>query len=202
MLTERQQAILDYVRTYHRENRVAPSTREIARTFSVSQPTVIGHLQALAKKNALEKLADGKWGLSQPPASGSVFELPIHGSIPAGIPTANEQDTEETVLINPSIFGIAEKEYRNLWLLRVRGESMIGAGILDGDIVVLENREPRDGEIVAALVDGTETTLKRYQRTKSGVRLHAENSRFHDIIPTRELRSQGVVVGLIRPTIR
>jgi len=79
----------------------------------------------------------------------------------------------------------------------VRGDSMIGADISDGDLVILENREPRPGAVVAALIDG-ETTLKRYLHQRGRPYLKAENPRFPDLLPARELIIQGVMVALVR----
>jgi len=85
-----------------------------------------------------------------------------------------------------------------VWALRVHGDSMVGAHILDGDLAVLERREPRDGDIIAALVDETTTTLKRLVHVRGRAVLRAANRRYRDIVPEHRLESQGVLVGLIR----
>ena len=198
MLTERQDQILDFVKTHQRTHGVPPSTRQIGRQLEASQATVMGHLRALAKKSQLEKLADGKWGLKAAGVQTHLFEAPIYGSIPAGLPAMQEQTPDETITVDPSIFGVRRARPDHFWFLRVRGDSMIDAHILDGDLVALERREPRPGDIIAALVDDTETTLKRLVREGSRLILRAANARYADIIPTRGLESQGVVVGLIR----
>ena len=92
---------------------------------------------------------------------------------------------------------IGVRKGQRLFALKVRGDSMIGAGINDGDLVVLEMKEPRHGDIVAALID-EETTLKRYVTSRGRPFLKAENPRFPDLIPVRELVIQGVMVALIR----
>jgi repressor LexA len=198
MLTERQDQILDFVKTHQRTHGVPPSTRQIGRQLEASQATVMGHLRALAKKSQLEKLADGKWGLKAAGVQTHLFEAPIYGSIPAGLPAMQEQTPDETITVDPSLFGVRRARPDHFWFLRVRGDSMIDAHILDGDLVALERREPRPGDIIAALVDDTETTLKRLVREGSRLILRAANARYADIIPTRGLESQGVVVGLIR----
>lgn len=198
MLTERQDQILDFVKTHQRTNGVPPSTRQIGRQLEASQATVMGHLRALAKKSQLEKLADGKWGLKAAGVQTHLFEAPIYGSIPAGLPAMQEQTPDETITVDPSLFGVRRARPDHFWFLRVRGDSMIDAHILDGDLVALERREPRPGDIIAALVDDTETTLKRLVREGGRLILRAANVRYADIIPTRGLESQGVVVGLIR----
>lgn len=198
MLTERQDQILDFVKTHQRTHGVPPSTRQIGRQLEASQATVMGHLRALAKKSQLEKLADGKWGLKAAGVQTHLFEAPIYGSIPAGLPAMQEQSPDETITVDPSLFGVRRARPDHFWFLRVRGDSMIDAHILDGDLVALERREPRPGDIIAALVDDTETTLKRLVREGGRLILRAANVRYADIIPTRGLESQGVVVGLIR----
>jgi repressor LexA len=198
MLTERQDQILDFVKTHQRTHGVPPSTRQIGRQLEASQATVMGHLRALAKKSQLEKLADGKWGLKAAGVQTHLFEAPIYGSIPAGLPAMQEQAPDETITVDPSLFGVRRARPDHFWFLRVRGDSMIDAHILDGDLVALERREPRPGDIIAALVDDTETTLKRLVREGGRLILRAANASYADIIPTRGLESQGVVVGLIR----
>ena len=198
MLTERQDQILDFVKTHQRTHGVPPSTRQIGRQLEASQATIMGHLRALAKKSQLEKLADGKWGLKAAGVQTHLFEAPIYGSIPAGLPAMQEQTPDETITVDPSLFGVRRARPDHFWFLRVRGDSMIDAHILDGDLVALERREPRPGDIIAALVDDTETTLKRLVRESGRLILRAANARYADIIPTRGLESQGVVVGLIR----
>lgn len=197
MLTERQEEILDYVRGFQRAQSVPPSTREIARQLRVSQPTVMGHLRALAKKGQLDKLADGKWGLRSAAVQGHLFEAPVYGAIPAGLPAMQEQEPEEMVAIDPAVFGVRRARPHHFWFLRVTGDSMNGAKIFDGDLVALERRDSRPGDIIAALVDETSTTLKRVVREKGRTLLRAENPGYSDILPQR-LESQGVVVGVLR----
>jgi repressor LexA len=202
MLTERQEEILEFIRQFQSEHGLPPSTREIQRHFGFSsQTTVMGHLQALAGKQQLTKLADRKWGLKAQEVQGQLFALPVYGAIPAGLPAMQEQEAEETLQVDPAIFGVRHPKPGRYWALRVAGDSMIDAHILDGDLVVLERREPRAGDTVAALVDDTTTTLKRLVRAGGRPVLRAENKRYKDIVPER-LESQGVVVGVIRRTPR
>jgi repressor LexA len=198
MLTERQEEILDFIRQFQQEHALPPSTRDIQRHFGFSsQTTVMGHLQALAAKGQLGKLADRKWGLKASEVQSQLFALPVYGAIPAGLPAMQEQTVEETLQVNPAIFGIRRPKPHQCWALRVTGDSMVDAHIVEGDLVVLERREPRPGDIVAALVDETTTTLKRLVRAGGRLVLRAENKRYKDIVPER-LESQGVVVGVIR----
>ncbi len=199
MMTERQEQILDFIRLFQREKGVPPSSREIQRKFRLSsQSTVIGHLRALANKGQIEQLAGRTWGLKASSVQAHFFEMPVFGTIPAGLPAMQEQTPDETLSVNPSVFGIKRASADRLWALRVQGDSMIDAHIMDGDLVVLERRDPREGDIIAALVDETTTTLKRLVHVRGRAVLRAENKRYRDIVPERRLESQGVVVGLIR----
>jgi repressor LexA len=200
MLTERQEEILEFVRGYQETQSVPPSTREIARHFQVSQPTVTGHLQALAKKGQLDKLADGKWGFKGGAVQTHLFEFPVYGTIPAGLPAMKEQEAGETVKVDPAIFGIKKPRPHHFWFLRVSGDSMEGANIFNDDLVALMRRDPRQNEIIAALVDETTTTLKRLVRERGRTLLRAANPRYPDIRP-QQLESQGVVVGVIRQKV-
>jgi repressor LexA len=199
MMTERQEQILDFIRLFQREKGVPPSSREIQRKFRFSsQSTVIGHLRALANKGQIEQLAGRTWGLKASAVQAQLFEISVFGSIPAGLPAMQEQVPDETIAINPSIFGVRRTGPHQVWALHVRGDSMIDAHIADGDLVILERREPREGDIIAALVDETTTTLKRLVHLRGRAVLRAANKRYRDIVPERQLESQGVVVGLIR----
>lgn len=200
MLTERQEAILDYVREYQRAEGVAPSTREVAKHFDCAQPTALKHLQVLARKGEMDKLADGKWGFKGTITQIQLFDAPVFGSIPAGLPAMQEQEPEETITIDPAMLRIRNPLRNHLWFLRVTGDSMIGAHICHGDLVALERREPKPGDIIAALVNDTDTTLKRMVKERGRVILRAENPRYPDIVPQR-LESQGVVIGVLRRKI-
>jgi repressor LexA len=197
MLTERQEAILDFVRNYQAAQSVPPSGREVARRFGFSQQGAAKHLQALARKGQLEKLVDGKWGLQAKGVQSHLFEVPVFGVIPAGLPAQQEQDPEERVAVDPGVFGVRTLRPGYFWFLRVTGDSMDGAGILEGDLVALVRKDPRPGDIIAALVDDTLTTLKRFVQERGRPILRAANPRYPDLRPQR-LESQGVVVGVIR----
>ncbi|HEY5227365.1 MAG TPA: transcriptional repressor LexA [Opitutaceae bacterium] len=199
MMTERQEQILDFIRQFQREKGVPPSSREIQRKFRFSsQSTVIGHLRALGNKGQIEQLAGRTWGLKASTVQSQLFEMSVFGSIPAGLPAMQEQTPDETISVNPSVFGVRRAAQHQVWALRVRGDSMVDAHIVDGDLVVLERREAREGDIIAALVDGTTTTLKRLVHLNGRPILRAANKRYKDIVPEQTLESQGVLVGLIR----
>lgn len=198
MPTERQATILDFIRAYQLRERVPPSTREIQRHFKFrSQTSVVRHLQALAEADEIQQLAGRSWGLKVAEPGTSLFALPIYGEIPAGLPAMQDQQPIEMIHVPPALFGLARPQAYHFWGLRVRGDSMTDAHIVDGDIIALERREPKSGEIIAALVDDTTTTLKRYLHEHGRPILRAANPRYRDIEPAR-LESQGVVIGLVR----
>ncbi|MDI1247843.1 MAG: transcriptional repressor LexA [Lacunisphaera sp.] len=197
MLTEKQEAILDFIRQYQRREKVPPSSRIIQSQFNLkAQSGVRQHLAALATKGLLEQYADGRWGVKGPVQT-HLFEVPILGSIPAGLPTIEEQASEEMLSIDPALFGIERSKPSHFFALRVAGDSMIDAHILPGDLILCEWREPRVGDIIAALVDETTTTLKQVVRDRGRIILRAANSSYPDIHPDR-LETQGVVRGLVR----
>lgn len=197
-MTERQEEILEYIRQYQQEHHLPPSTRVIQKHFGFSsQNSVMSHLRALAQKQQLSKLDDKKWGLKAREVQGQLFGLPLYGSIPAGLPAQQEQVAEETLQIDLNLFGVRRARAAHCWALRVQGDSMIDAHIIEGDLVVLERRDPKPGDIIAALVDETTTTLKRLVKSGGRFILRAENKRYRDIVPDR-LESQGVLVGVIR----
>lgn len=196
MLTEKQEAILDYIRSVQAEQGMPPSTRQIQRQFGYSsQNAAMNHLRALARKGHLHQSESGTWGLRGREVQTHLFTLPIHGTIPAGAPSLSEQQPKETIGFDPAAFRV--KRADKLWGLEVHGDSMIDAHILDGDIAVLERREARAGDIVAALVDDTTTTLKRLAYIKGKPVLKPENANYPVIVPKETLSIQGVLVGVI-----
>lgn len=197
-LTTRQIEILDYLRKAQRETGIMPSTREIQHYFGfASQTAAMSHLRALEKKGVIQRLPGKARAVVFPEDLDreEICDIPIYGSIAAGFGEDQQQEQEGCLSIDVASLGVARK--KDTFALRVRGESMIDAHICDGDTVVLERREPRNGEIVAALIDG-ETTLKRYISTKGKTYLQAENANFPDLIPVGELIIQGVMVALLR----
>lgn len=197
MLTERQQDILGFIQTEQREKGITPSTREIQKHFGyASQTSVMQYLATLERKGFLDRHARKARALVTPVQKVRITDIPIYGQIPAGMAGLTEQSIEGHVSLDARMVN-APKNART-FALRVRGDSMIDAHILDGDIVILEDRkEVQNGDIVAALIDG-ETTLKRYVTERGRPYLKAENPLFPDLIPARELRIQGVMVSLVR----
>lgn len=197
MLTERQQDVLGFIQSEQREKGITPSTREIQKHFGfASQTSVMQYLDVLERKGFLGRHARKARALITPALKVRITDIPIYGEIPAGMAVLAEQSAEGHVSLDTANVN-ASKNGRT-FALRVRGDSMIDAHILDGDIVILEDRkDAHNGDIVAALIDG-ETTLKRYVVEHGRPFLKAENPMFPNLVPARELRIQGVMVSLVR----
>ena len=197
MLTPRQKSVLDFIQREQREKGLTPSTREIQNHFRfASQTSVMQYLVALERKGFLQRHTGKARALITPVQKVRIHDVPIYGQIPAGMSAAAEQDIEGHVSLDTHSANVSKNH--GTFALRVRGDSMIGAHILDGDIVILEqSKEVHNGDIVAALIDG-ETTLKRYVVDHGRPYLKAENSRYPNLIPARELKIQGVMVSLVR----
>lgn len=195
-LTPKQLRVLTYIRDYSAARGYAPTMQELADEFEVSKVTVFEHIATLQRKGLLRRsrhkarslrLSDD---ISFPDEKPTV--IPLAGTIAAGLPIEAIEQREflnlEDVFVSP----------HGNFALRVRGDSMIGDNICDGDFVVCERRETaRDGEMVVALLDDGEATLKRLFRTSSGVRLQASNPAYEPII-AKNVQIQGVVVGVLR----
>ncbi len=197
-LTKRQQELLDFLKLTQSREGLMPSTREIQAHFGfASQTAAMSHLRALERKGVIVRLAGKARAVVFPEdlEREEVVDIPIYGSIAAGMAETVEEDKEGCISIDVASLGIPRNA--RTFALKVRGESMIDAHICDGDTVIMEFREPRHLDIVAALIDD-ETTLKRFIMEKGRPYLKAENENFPDLIPARELVVQGVLVGLLR----
>ena len=205
MLTHRQQEIYDFVVSYARKHGYPPTVREIGAEVGLASPsTVHVHLAKLeqagyirrdpTKPRALELVGVDR---SPPRDAGEVHVLPLLGEIAAGGPLLAEQNIEDYVAV-PEPLSRGDDEF----LLRVKGESMIEAGIMPGDIVVV-HRQPtaENGDVVVALVGGDEAaeeaTVKTYYRERGRVRLQPENSSLEPLYP-EHVQILGKVIGLFR----
>jgi repressor LexA len=197
-LTSRQQEILDYLKMSQRRTGIMPSTREIQHYFKfASQTAAMSHLRALERKGVIQRLAGKARAVIFPEDldRGEIADIPIYGSIAAGMAQDTESEREGCISVDITALGIPR--HAKTFALKVRGDSMIDAHICNGDTVILEFKQPRKGDIVAALIDG-ETTLKRYLVERGQPFLRAENPEYPDLIPARELVIQGVLVALLR----
>ena len=206
-LTKRQQEIFDFIKRYSSQHGYPPTVRDIGKAVGLtSSSTVHAHLSNLeklgllrrdpSKPRAIEMLdrAARDVGSAVQGAIGKVVSpgLPLVGAVAAGQPILAEENIEEYVQV-PQAAGGDDGEY----VLRVRGDSMIDAGILEGDFVVVRPQDTAsDGEIVVALV-GEEATVKRFFRESDHIRLQPENATMEPI-RTTDVQVMGRVVGLFR----
>jgi len=197
-MTARQREVLEFIESRQAADGVMPSTREIQQHFGfASQTAALNHLRALERKGAIVRRPRTARGVAVAAhlRRNPIIDVPIYGCIAAGLPEASTQADIGTVSIDAVSAGL--KKQSRMFALKVRGESMIGAQISEGDLVILEHRPAKDGDIVAALVDG-ETTLKRYVVARGRPFLRAENPHYPEIHPVEELMVQGVMVALVR----
>lgn len=203
-LTKRQQEIFDFIRRYSAKYGYPPTVRDIGKAVGLaSSSTVHAHLSNLEKIGLLRRdpskpraieLLDRAVGSAVESVRGIVRSdgLPLVGAVAAGQPILAEENIEEYVSV-PDIAGGAQGAY----LLRIRGDSMKNAGILEGDFVVVRPQDTaQNGEIVVALL-GEEATVKRFFRESDHVRLQPENETM-DPIRSKEVKVMGRVVGLLR----
>lgn len=211
-LTQRQQAVIEFIGQTIDDAGVAPTLREIAAHFRFrSVKAAADHVAALRRKGALAgpprraralhivDVAAGGWAAAR--ALGRhVARLPVYGTIPAGLAEDRRQAVRGCVAVDLEALGI--RPTPRTFALEVRGDSMVGRHIIDGDLVVLEHgKTPRHGDVVAALIDN-ESTLKTFvQERGQPPCLKAENPRYPKLHPAGELVIQGVMVGLIRKVV-
>jgi repressor LexA len=202
MLTEKQIRVLRYFRDYRREKGIAPTLDEAARALGVSKITIHEHLNQLTRKGAIHRdrakaravaILHDPDEADAPTGPARVPTLPLVGLIAAGRPIEALEDREEVALTELVPTG------DRMYLLRVRGKSMIDDHIDDGDLVVVERRETaNDGDIVVAILEDEEATLKRFYRESNGmIRLQPANADMAPIFTSR-VQLRGVVRGVIR----
>lgn len=196
-LTETQRRVLEFVRSKLHSGASAPTLREVAAHFGwKSSRSAAFHLEALRRKGRLvsEPGKNRSLRLAQNPVA--LGEIPLFGTIPAGLGENRTQELEECIRVDVNTLGF--KPNRNTFALRVQGDSMIGKHICDGDIVILEHgADPRSGQIVAALID-RKSTLKTFIIKNGKPFLRAENPKYPHLIPSEELMIQGVFRALLR----
>ena len=198
MLTQKQQAILDFIHKYLDDHQYPPSVREIGKHFGIYPATVQDHISALERKGFLQKQRFQSRSLSVS-AGSRRGGVPIVGTVAAGVPLLAQENIEDVVHL-PDRWAVTGS-----FLLKVKGDSMVGAHILDGDYVLVHPRSSaNDGEIVVALI-GEEATVKRFFKTARGIILKAENPKFKPIEVAaaeggdqKDFRIVGRVAGVMR----
>lgn len=200
-LTKRQRQIVDFIQQRQEGSGIVPTQQEIADHFRFrSTNAVRQHLRLIRQKGFLEP-GDGKartLKLVTPLQRfrHRVADIPVFGTIPAGIPQDRTQEAKGCVSIDIGTLNF--KPTPRTFALEVRGDSMVGKHIVEGDLVILEHgANPKPGDVVAALIDG-ESTLKTFLLRGTKPFLKAENPKFPDLIPAQELVIQGVLKLVIR----
>lgn len=195
-LTARQKEILGFIHEYIQTNNYPPTVRETARAFSISVKGAYDHLKALEKKGCIktsEKRSRSIELVTPPEDETPVVQIPLLGEIAAGKPIFADENFERTIAI-PS--DLVENRVPH-FALKVKGDSMIGAGILSGDVAIIEQTEiAKNGDIVVALLEEN-VTLKRFYIENNRYRLQAENPRYAPIF-TQDLRILGKLRGIYR----
>jgi repressor LexA len=198
MLTEKQQAILNFISEYVKENSFPPSVREIGRQFGIYPATVQDHISALERKGYLQKKPNQSRTLSVPASSRPVSDngIPVVGRVAAGMPLLAQENIEEMIHL-PKDWAPA-----GAFLLKVQGNSMEGAHILDGDYVLVHPQHTAsNGEIVVALL-GDEATVKRFYRSDRGISLKPENPKFKPIEIERSEAANFKLIGKVMGVLR
>lgn len=206
-LTRRQREVFEFIRSFMEENKYSPSLEEIAQGLELSSlATVHKHLTNLAEKGLIKRHWNRGRGielvndLSAPNMVqlelDAAYKLPVKGTVAAGSPIETFETNQDTFAVPGDMIRNAEDSF----VLRIRGDSMIEDGIHEGDLVVVERTGTvRNGQVVVALVNGFETTIKRFYRDGDVVRLQPANSAMEPImVMAKDVEIQGVLVGLIR----
>ena len=203
-LTKKQRQVLEFIREQQDTDGPIPTYREIAAHFGFNSPNAaLAHVKALRGKGFLRnqpgrartfQVLDPRLPRNRPRPR--ILSVPIYGTIPAGQPMDAVQEDEGCVLMDVETLGI--KPSARTFGLKVRGDSMLGKCIVDGDIAIIEHGlSPRPGDVVAALIDG-QVTLKTFLVQRGKPYLRAEHPRYPNLIPQEELQVQGVMVALVR----
>ena len=205
MLSERQQQVLEYIKKTVAERGYPPSVREIGEALGLSSPsTVHSHLSGLVAAGALRRdpskpraiVVVGEASRDEAPTSRPerVRDVPVLGRIAAGTPILAAEHVEEIIPLPVDLVGSDP-----VFLLEVKGDSMVDAGILDGDLVAVRSqKDARDGDIVAALIDGEEATVKRLRRRGGKVILEAANPAYEPLVYSDGVELVGKVVSVLR----
>jgi repressor LexA len=202
MLTERQRQVLDYIRSTVEERGYPPSVREIGDAVGLSSPSSVhAQLNSLVAAGMIKKDPSKPRALmivEEAPARASedrrMRDVPVLGRIAAGTPILAAEHIDEVMPLPTELVGEGP-----VFLLEVKGDSMIDAGIHEGDLVAIHKQDDaRDGEIVACLIDGEEATVKRLQRKDGRLYLHSENPAYEPMVFSDGVDLIGKVVSVLR----
>lgn len=189
-----QEKILRYIHQYGQEKGYSPSIRDIMKYMGYRSPRAVSfHLDRMKSKGLVSHEGKARSLLIEGKVEN--MTVPIFGMIPAGRPERQAELPLGKLEIPPALFSGGIK--KNTFALTVHGDSMEGANIFDGDIIIVEPRSPKEGDLVVALIDG-ENTLKRLVKSKGRYLLRAENPKYPALVPLEELAIQGVAIGIYR----
>jgi repressor LexA len=195
-LTQRQKEVLSFVAEYINAHSYPPTIREIADYFFISVKGAHDHVTALKKKGCLKQTGKRSRTMELVKTGGDedgIVEIPLLGTVAAGQPILAEENWDGSIVMHGSML----KRNRKYFALKVRGDSMLGAGIMDGDTAVIEKQNTvRNGEIAVAVVDEA-VTLKRFFRESTRVRLQAENPAYSPIY-SQHVKILGRLARIIR----
>jgi repressor LexA len=204
MLTERQQQVLDYIKKTVEERGYPPSVREIGDAVGLSSPSSVhAQLNSLVAAGMIKKdpskpraimITDAAPAPTVSTEERHTRDVPLLGRIAAGTPILAAEHVDDVMTLPTELVGEGP-----VFLLEVKGDSMIDAGIHEGDLVAIHKQpDARDGEIVAALIDGEEATVKRLQRRDGRVYLHSENPAYEPMVFSEGVELVGKVVSVLR----
>lgn len=202
MLTERQQQVLDYIKTTVEARGYPPSVREIGEAVGLNSPSSVHHqLNSLVEAGMIKKDPSKPRAImivDETPAPATedrrIRDVPVLGRIAAGTPILAAEHIDEVMPLPTELVGDGP-----VFLLEVKGDSMVDAGIHEGDLVAVHKQpDANDGEIVACLIDGEEATVKRLQRRGGKVYLHSENPAYEPMIFSEGVELIGKVVSVLR----
>lgn len=196
-LSAKQKEVYEFIKKYSQEKGYPPAVREICEAVGLSSTsTVHGHLKRLEKKGLIKRDSTKPRALEIVEFANrkkEMIDIPIVGKVTAGEPILAVENIEDTFTIPLNYI----KNRNDLFILKVKGESMIDAGILDGDLAIIEKTESAlNGEIVVALIDNS-ATIKRFFKEKDHIRLQPENKTMSPII-VEDCRILGKLVGIYR----
>jgi len=202
-ITERQREILAGIERFISEEGYPPSIRDLSARFSMAASSMLDHVKALERKGKIRRQSGKSRSIellspSTRPMGEEAVEIPILGRVAAGAPILAEENHEGTLLVDP-----AYARGGKLFALRVKGDSMIDAGLYENDVCIIRMTETaQNGDIVVAFIDG-EATVKRFQKTAGAIKLMPENPAYEPIVITggstgRDFRILGKVVSLYR----
>lgn len=202
-ITDKQKMILDFINQFGQTEGMAPTINEISSHFGVTAATAFAHVRALQRKGLLNRSSKARSislpGMQNMHHFSMNLSIPLLGRISAGVPGETEEHIEKYISLDPSLLSHKVAAGAKIFAVKVHGESMRDAGILDGDVLIAQKTDSvKVGEVVIALVDDA-VTVKYIYLTKGQWELRPANPDFQSrFVPLEDLKIQGSVIGLVR----